>query len=249
VSRVAAVIGGASGIGLAAAAALASRGCRVAIADLAGGEASARTLPGGGHAGYTADIADEAAVAHLFESIEAELGAIAVLVTCAGITGYVDGRRPALREISLDNWNRVFAVNSTGTFLCVREMFRRRSTMSVEDGRIILTGSMAALDGGKNSPAAYVASKGAVHALAKAGMHEAIALKMTINCVAPGIIDTPMYQAAVPQARRAAVSAATPMGRIGEPEEVGSVIAFLASKEAGYICGACIDVNGGMRMT
>jgi 3-oxoacyl-[acyl-carrier protein] reductase len=248
-SRVAIVVGGASGIGLATASALAHKGCTIAIADVAGSDAAAKSLAGQGHRAYSFDISDESAVMSLFDAVERELGSVGVFVSCAGISGYVDGKRPALRDTTVENWNRVFAVNCTGAFLCVREMFRRRAAHPVEHGRIVLTGSMAALDGGKNSPSSYVASKGAVHALVKTAMNEAAALRMTVNCVAPGVVDTPMFRSAVPAERRPAVFAQMPFGRAGTPEEIGAVIAFLASEDASFISGACIDVNGGVRMT
>ena len=128
-------------------------------------------------------------------------------------------------------------------------MFRRRRDRPVEHGRIVLIGSMAAQDGGKNSPPAYVASKGAVHALVKAATHEAIALGMTVNCVAPGVIDTPLLRNAVPEERRTQAYASMPLGRPGSPEEVAATIAFLVSPDASFICGACVDVNGGTRLT
>lgn len=248
-SRIAMVMGGASGIGLASAAALASKGYIIAVADVKESSTAAASLVGSGHRGYAVDIANESAVAHLFQSIESDLGPVAVFVSCAGISGYEHGKRPTLRETTLDSWNSVFAVNSTGPFLCVREMFRRRTEQPVEHARIILIGSMAALDGGKNSPSAYVASKGAVHALVKTAMNEAAALRMTVNCVAPGVIDTPMFRAAVPPERRAAVFAQMPFGRAGSTEEIGAVVAFLASEDASFISGACLDVNGGVRMS
>jgi 3-oxoacyl-[acyl-carrier protein] reductase len=248
-SRVALVVGGASGIGLATSIMLAKAGHVIAVADVAQSADAASKLGGAEHRSYGIDVADERAVIQLFDSVESELGDIAVLVNCAGITGYVDGKRPALRDTALENWNRVFAVNSLGAFLCVREMLRRRALRPVDNGRIVLTGSMAALDGGKNSPAAYVASKGAVHALVKAAMNEALALKMTVNCVAPGVIDTPMFRGVVPADRREAIYAQFPLGRPGTSGEVAAAILFLTSPEASFITGACIDVNGGMRLS
>jgi 3-oxoacyl-[acyl-carrier protein] reductase len=181
--------------------------------------------------------------------IERELGPVSALVNCAAIIGYVDGRRPALQETTVETWNRVFAVNALGAFLSVREMFRRRRDRPVENGRIVLTGSMAAQDGGKNSPCAYVASKGAVHALVRSAAHEAIALDMTVNCVAPGVIDTPLLRSALSEERRAPAFAGMPMGRPGSSSEVAAAIDFLMSPQAAFICGACLDVNGGMRFS
>jgi 3-oxoacyl-[acyl-carrier protein] reductase len=185
----------------------------------------------------------------LFNAVETELGPVAVLVVCAGISGYVGGKRPSLRETSLEGWNRVLAVNATGSFLCLREMFRRRAERPVDSGRAILIGSMAAQDGGKNSPAAYASSKGAVHALVRAAMSEAVPLGMTVNCVAPGVIDTPLLRSALPADKHAAAFSHMPLARAGLPEEVAAAVAFLASAEASFITGACVDVNGGVRLS
>jgi 3-oxoacyl-[acyl-carrier protein] reductase len=247
-SNVALVVGGASGIGLAASIALAGKGHVVGLADVAKSETAISSLPGTGHRPYRVDISDEATVIRLFDAVEQELGPVTVFVSCAGIPGYVAGRWPALRDTTLENWNNVLAVNATGAFLCTREMFRRRSAQPVDHGRVILTGSMAAQDGGKNSPPAYVASKSAVHALVKAAMGAAVALKMTVNCVAPGVIDTPMFRSAVAPERRPAVFAQMPLGRAGTPQEVAAAIAFLASEDASFVSGAWIDVNSGVRM-
>ena len=121
-SRVALVIGGASGIGWATSVALAEHGLRIAVADLVPREAALQALSGQGHRAYALDVADETAIVSLFDRIESELGPVGVLVNCAGIIGYVDGRRPALWETSVDLWTQVFAVNALGAFLCVREM-------------------------------------------------------------------------------------------------------------------------------
>lgn len=140
------------------------------------------------------------------------------------------------------------AVNSRGSFLAVREMIRRRVKQPVAHGRIILIGSLAAQTLAKNSPAAYIASKGAVQALVRPAAAEAAALGITVNAVVPGTIDTPMLRGVMPPDRDAVYFGDSIAGRVGRPAEIAAVIAFLASEAAGYINGACIDVNGGMFM-
>ncbi|MEY2927468.1 MAG: hypothetical protein RL367_1945 [Pseudomonadota bacterium] len=238
-NRVALIIGGASGIGAASARLLAGDGFAVAIADL-----QAASLP----ATYQADISDEASIIALFDAVEADMGAIAVLVVASGTIGYVDGQRPTLRATSLDNWDQVQAVNARGPFLAVRQMLRHREANPVADARIILIASMAAQNAAVNSPAAYVASKGAVLALTKVAAGEGATLGVTVNAVAPGAIDTPLLRSAMPVERDAGYFGGTVAGRAGQAEEVAAAVRFLASPASSYINGSCIDVNGGMLM-
>jgi 3-oxoacyl-[acyl-carrier protein] reductase len=238
-SRVALIIGGASGIGAASAKLLVEDGFVVAIADQ-------NAVAGKG--AYRADISDEASIIALFEAVETAMGRIAVLVVASGTIGLVEGKRPTLRATSLANWDQVQAVNARGPFLAVREMLRHREAKPSKDARIILIASMAAQNVAVNSPPAYVASKGTVLALTKVAAGEGATLGVTVNAVAPGAIDTPMLRSAMPAERDAAYFGGTVAGRAGSADEVAAVVRFLASPASAYINGACIDVNGGMLM-
>jgi NAD(P)-dependent dehydrogenase (short-subunit alcohol dehydrogenase family) len=160
----------------------------------------------------------------------------------------IGGARPAITDTSTEEWDRTFAVNSRGAFLCVREMLRRRSKTPVEHGRIILISSSAARIGGYNSPSPYIASKGAILSLTKVAAREAAVLAITVNCVAPGVIDTPMLRSVMACEADAAYNAMVPLGRIGDVADVASAVLFLSSPAAAYITGACLDVNGGIYM-
>jgi 3-oxoacyl-[acyl-carrier protein] reductase len=247
---IALVIGGASGIGAASARKLAEADHCVAIADLRATAATelAAQLPGSGHHGFKTDVADESALTMLFETVEREMGPIRVLVVAAGTPGYVDGKRPTLRSMTAAVWDQVMAINARGPFLCIREMLCRREVRPLRDARIVLIASMAAQVPAINSPASYVASKGALLALTRAAAGEGAGLGVTVNAVAPGAVDTPMLRNVMPVERDAAYFGSTIAGRAGTPEEIAAAVAFLASPASSYITGACIDVNGGMAM-
>lgn len=245
--RLALITGGARGLGLAAAEALAGAGYLLAIADLDAGAASAAAsgLAGTGHQGFAVDVRSEASVSDLFTEVESGMGPVAVLATFAGILISDGEARVGIADSSAEDWDRTFDVNARGTFLCLREMLRRRRAAPVEHGRIITVSSLAGQVGGVRGGAPYSASKGAVLSLTKTAAGEGGPLGLTANAIAPGMIDTAMLRQVLPNSSEAATVAGLPVGRIGRPEEIGAVVAFLASESAGFVTGATIDVNGG----
>lgn len=248
-SRVAIVTGGARGIGAAIAGALAEDGLTVAVADLdeAAAAATAAGL-GAPHRAYEVDVTREASVAALFDAVEADLGRPSVLVTCAGILLFKpDGDRPLIVETDLDHWQRTLTVNATGCFLCCRE-YARRAPKDDPLGRVVTISSVAAQLGGYRSSAAYIASKAAVLGLTKALGRELAERRITVNSVAPGLIDAPMLRLSLDPADDARAAATIPLNRLGQPADVAAAVRFLVSPGAGYLTGVTIDVNGGYRM-
>lgn len=251
--RRALVTGACGGIGAAVARRLAADGLEVLAADRDAGAAAAlaAALPGPGpHAGIACDVADEAAVAAAFARASGIGGAVDVLVAAAGVLRLgPDGRRAPIVETALADWEEHHAVNARGTFLLIRAYLRQwQGGARPRGGRIVTFGSVAAQLGGYRSSAAYIASKGSVMALTKAAAREAAALGITVNAVAPGLIDTAMLRQSLPEGAEEPVVEAIPLGRIGTPEDVAGAVAFLVSADAAYLTGAVIDVNGGYRM-
>jgi NAD(P)-dependent dehydrogenase (short-subunit alcohol dehydrogenase family) len=248
--RLALVTGGARGIGEAVARQLAADGMRVVVADIDGdGAARAAAALGAPHAARTVDVADEAAVQALFDELESTFGPVAVVVCVAGILILPNGERPLIKDMTMDTWERSFAVNTRGAFLCSREYLRRREAAPVPHGRVVFFGSVAAQLGGYRSSAAYIAAKAAVHGYAKAFARESAHLGITSNVIAPGLIDTEMLRSTVTSSGALAAAAQNiPLGRVGTVDDVAGAVSYLVSPAAAYITGDVIDVNGGYRM-
>jgi NAD(P)-dependent dehydrogenase (short-subunit alcohol dehydrogenase family) len=243
-SRVAVVTGGAAGMGLAIVRRLAQQGHPVAVLDLDGTAAkqAAEELQSGGASaiGVEVDVSDRAAVDDAMRQVRSELGPIEIVVTSAGFD-----RFEKFTDITLESWDRMLAVNLTGTFHCVQA--------AVSDmidggwGRIVTISSSSAQSGSRRM-AHYVASKGGVIALTKALGLELAPHGITVNTIPPGFIDTPMARRAEARGDLPsidAVAAQTPVRRAGTPDDIAAACVFLCSEDAGYITGQQINVNGG----
>lgn len=248
--RIALVTGGGKGIGAAVCERLAASGCRVVVTDIDGANAAAVAgRLGTGHTHRTLDVSQEGTVEQVFDDVEASVGPVGVLVCVAGLLLMPGGERSPLKDTTLDDWERTFAVNARGVFLCGRAYLRRREALPVPQGRIVTFGSVAAQLGGYRSSATYIGAKSAVLGLTKAMAREAAHLGITANAVAPGLIDTDMLRATVSSSGALdAAAKAIPLGRIGTVDDVADAVDYLVSERASYLTGTVVDVNGGYRM-
>src|SRR5512138_7683 len=244
--RVAVVTGAASGMGLAIARYLAARGDRVGLLDLHG-EAARRAADTLRDAGATAvaveaDVSDRGAVDAALDKVRAQLGPIAIMVTSAGLDSF-----DAFTEIDTERWERVLAVNLTGTFHCLQAAVA--DMLEARWGRMVTISSSSAQSGAPRM-AHYVASKAGVIGLTKALALELAPHGITVNTIPPGMIDTPMLRRAEADGDIAkldkVVPRVIPVGRAGTPEDIAATCGFLCSDEAGFITGQVVGVNGGM---
>ena len=246
-SKVLLVTGASRGIGAATARLAAQRGWDVAVNyshNAAAAEQVATDVRNAGQRAITvaADVADEAAVLLMFARIDAELGRLGGLVNNAGI---VD-RQARLDEMDITRWQRMWAVNLTGTLLCAREAVRRISTRhGGAGGAIVNLSSVAARLGAPAMYVDYAASKGAIDTFTLGLALELAAEGVRVNAVRPGIIDTDIHASSGDRSRPQRAAALIPMQRPGSADEVAAAIVWLLSAEASYTTGAVLDVGGG----
>jgi 3-oxoacyl-[acyl-carrier protein] reductase len=223
--RVAVVTGGGRGIGRCIAETLRDQGARVADGDL-----QAPAIDG--VLGVELDVTSTDSVDAAFTRVESELGPVELLVLNAGV--YVV---EPFEETSPESWRRTLEVNLTGAFLCARRALP--AMRQARFGRIVAIGSSAGKTGGKKHAAAYGASKAGIMVMAKSIASEYAEHGITANALAPALIDTEMI------AGIRDLAGMIPVGRLGKPEEVAGIVAYLCSTQAAYITGEVIDVNGG----
>jgi 3-oxoacyl-[acyl-carrier protein] reductase len=189
--------------------------------------------------GAVANVTDATVCETLVGDIETKFGAISVLVNNAGITR--DNLALRMKE---DEWDEVMETNLKAVFRLSKLVMR--GMMKARFGRIINITSVVG-EAGNPGQANYAAAKAGVAGMSRALAHELGSRNITVNCVAPGFIDTDMTRA-LPEAQRDALLNKIPLARLGRPEEIAATVAFLASPQAGYITGSTINVNGGMYM-
>ena len=254
VGQKALVTGANSGIGKAVALCLAEAGADVVVNYVRGEEAATEVVNtirgnGGNALALQADVSQETQVQQMFQAMFKDFGTIDILVNNAGLQ--MDA---PFDQMTLSQWNTVIGVNLTGQFLCAREAvreFKRRGVVkevSVAAGKIICMSSVHEVIpwGGHVN---YAASKGGVMLLMKSMAQELAPHRIRVNSVSPGAIRTPINRTAweTPEAY-ASLLTLIPYQRIGEPEDIGRVTAFLASDQADYITGASLYVDGGMTL-
>ncbi len=238
--KVAVVTGASRGIGRQTAMTLAGAGAAVVVTSR--GDASeavaAAIIDAGGQAlAIAADVADADGVQRVIETTLERFGRIDVLVNNAGIT-----RDQLLLRMKREDWDAVVATNLTGTFLCTQAVLR--TMLKQRAGRIISISSVVGQSGNPGQTN-YAATKAGIIGFSKALAREVASRSITVNVVAPGLIDTDMTRDISSDAQ-ANWASAIPLGRLGTPEDVAAAVCFLASDAAGYITGQVLAVNGGM---
>ena len=242
--KTALVTGASGGIGSAIAMALAKQGARLALSGSNGDKLRAyreqlNGETGGDHVEITCDLSDTAQVEELIPATLDTLGKMDILVNNAGIT-----RDNLAMRMKDDEWGDVMRVNLEASFRLMRAA--ARPMMKARGGRIV---SITSVVGHTGNPGQmnYTAAKGGLTAMSKSLAQELASRNITVNCVAPGFIRTAMTDA-LDDKQKEAINGRIPMGRMGEGDEIGAAVAFLASDEAAYVTGQTLHVNGGMAM-
>ena len=239
--------GSTAGIGRSVALTLAEGGWHVALIDnnAEGLTEVEKDLVDSGHENVLAiptDITSKDSVAAAFAAIDEKLPPVVALVNLAGIACPA-----ALHEVELEEFERVMAVNVTGSYLMLKAAAERMIPRGV--GRIVNTSSITAFDGGGTfSKGVYATAKAAVIGMCRGGARELGPFGITVNVLAPGPIDTQIMGGKLTDERKASMSSTIPLGRVGQPEEIAATVAFLLTDGAGYINGATIQIDGGKYM-
>jgi len=239
------VTGAAGGIGRATALAFAATGARVMAVDLDedGAAATVAAMEGDGHLAVGADLADIDGHARLVARARDELGGVDVLAHLAAVLR----RRAGIDEVTEQDWDLQLDVNLKAAFFLCREAAGAMRDQG-RGGRIITFSSQGWWTGGFGGSVVYSASKGGIVSMTRGMARTYGPDGITVNAVSPGLVDTPMLTDDMDPAALEALRAATPLGRVGTPDELAGTVVFLASSHASYISGATINVSGGFLM-
>jgi 3-oxoacyl-[acyl-carrier protein] reductase len=235
------VTGASGGIGSEIAKALAAQGARLAVSGSNADKLEAfRVTLKGDHVALPCNLSDAAAVDALVpQAVEVLGGKLDILVNNAGVT-----RDNLAMRMKDDEWDSVIRVNLEAAFRLMRAA--AKPMMKARFGRMISVTSIVGVTGNPGQ-ANYAASKAGLIGMSKSMAQELASRGITVNCVAPGFITSPMTDA-LPDAQKTALTAKIPAGRLGEGADIGAAIVYLASREAGYVTGQTVHVNGGMAM-
>jgi 3-oxoacyl-[acyl-carrier protein] reductase len=239
--RVALVTGGGRGIGAATARLLAAEGARVAVSDL--DEAPAREVASAiGGLGVACDVSDRQSVEAMVARTVAELGRLDILVTCAGII-----RDNLIFKMTDEDWDAVIDTHLKGTFLCAQAA--QKQMVERKYGKMVFLSSTSAL--GNRGQANYSAAKAGLQGMARTLAIELGPFNVNVNTVAPGFVETRMTRATAErmgmdyETFKLGAASQIPLRRVGQPEDIASVIAFLCSDESSFVSGQTIYVRGG----
>ena len=235
--RIAVVTGGAAGIGYAIAERMAASGARVALWDRDADGAEAARAALGTAAAQAADIADPDSIAAARDAALREFGKIDILVNNAGI----NGNNHKIWETPIDEWRRVIEVDLNGVFYCCRAVVPHM--IAAGYGRVVNIASIAGKEGNPNH-GHYSTAKAGVIGFTKSLGKETVGTGVIANCIAPAAVETAILRDNTPD-QRAYLLSKIPMGRVGRPEEVAALAAWLASEDVSFSTGAVYDVSGG----
>ena len=236
--RVALVTGGARGIGLAIATRLLADGARVALADIDGAAAEHAAAALGARAtGVALDVTAPDEWERVLKIVAERWGPVSILVNNAGIAG----RSAPIWELDIEEWNQVLAIDLTGVFVGCRTVLP--GMIAGGYGRIVNIASIAGKEGNPNA-APYSAAKAGVIGLTKAIAKEVATMGVIVNAVTPAVIETGILKQ-VSDEHIAYMTSRIPMGRVGQPEEVAALVAFLCSEQVTFSTGAVFDISGG----
>jgi len=242
--RTAVVTGGSKNIGLAIAKKFANSGMKVAILSVSEGSASSVSAEinkqDGATIGIQCDVSDENSIETALSKVVQHFGSIDVLVNSAGVLDLAK-----INEMTVEHWDKVMSINLRGTFLMIQKSVKYLEKSSAP--RIINISSNSGRMGGFENGMAYSASKGGIIAMTYGIARQLAPKKITVNCVAPGTIESDMLKARDEETIKKLLTR-FPIGRFGTSDEVAAAVCYFASEEAGFTTGAVLDVNGGLFM-